>query len=66
MWKLIKFAWHQMKKIMTNFFVLDNNECNTLIHGCEQKCLNNHGNYTCACFSGYQLNSDQRTCSGKT
>ena len=45
---------------------LDHNECNTAIHGCQQKCVNIHGTYSCACLNGYKLNSDNKTCSGQT
>ena len=64
--------------IFANFFVvnlllshsysfpnrLDNNECNSASHGCEQKCVNEHGSYSCACLKGYQLNTDNKTCAG--
>ena len=43
----------------------DHNECSTTSHGCQQKCVNDHGSYTCSCFNGYQLISDNKTCSGK-
>ena len=54
------------KEKLMKIFALDNNECNNAVHGCQQKCVNDHGNFSCACLSGYQLNSDQKTCSGKT
>ena len=44
--------------------VPDHNECNAASHGCEQKCVNAYGSYSCACLRGYQLNSDNKTCSG--
>lgn len=44
--------------------VLDKDECKTPSHGCQQKCLNEHGSYSCTCLDGYQLNSDNKTCSG--
>ena len=44
---------------------LDLNECNTASHGCQQKCINDHGSFSCACLNGYRLNNDNRTCSGE-
>ena len=46
------------------FYVLDHDECNTTTHGCQHKCVNDHGSYACSCSNGYQLNSDKKTCSG--
>ena len=43
---------------------LDQDECKSGNHGCQQKCLNKHGSYFCECYNGYQLNSDNKTCSG--
>ena len=51
-------------KIVSFFILLDHNECNGESHGCQQKCVNEHGNYSCACLKGYILNSDKKTCSG--
>ena len=45
-------------------FHLDQDECKSGSHGCQQKCLNWYGNYSCGCFNGYQLNLDNKTCSG--
>ena len=47
------------------FIILDRDECNTESHGCQQKCVNEYGSYSCACLNGYKLNSDNKTCSGK-
>jgi len=50
-----------MVKIIVN---LDTNECSTVTHGCEQKCVNTDGSYHCECQSGYELRRDKRTCKG--
>ena len=44
--------------------VVDINEC---LKGdvCEQSCVNTNGSYYCTCYSGYELNSDGKTCSRK-
>ena len=47
-------------------FLADNNECSSnATNNCEQTCINNDGSYTCHCRTGYQLNSDGMTCTGK-
>ena len=43
----------------------DYDECNITDHGCQQKCENAPGSFYCACRVGYQLNVDNKTCSGK-
>ena len=40
----------------------DHNECQDA-GLCAQVCNNTMGSFTCSCFSGFQLNTDQRTCS---
>ena len=42
----------------------DINECLTDAHDCQQLCVNTDGGFRCECNSGFQLNSDQSTCSG--
>ena len=46
------------------FCVADHDECSTSHHGCEYKCNNFHGSFFCSCDSGYELNNDNKTCSG--
>lgn len=44
----------------------DVNECrSTTTNQCQQNCTNTVGSYTCTCHTGYRLNGDGRTCSGK-
>ena len=45
----------------------DVDECATGAHGCEQQCENSHGSYSCACDSGYRLETgvaSPRDCDG--
>ena len=49
---------------MNNILITDINECNTGNGGCEHTCTNNDGSFTCACDTGYQLDSNQY-CSGR-
>ena len=44
----------------------DIDECSEGISGCSQVCSNTIGNYRCICQNGYQLDSDNHTCLGKT
>lgn len=41
---------------------IDIDECQHNNGGCEQRCQNNRGSFTCACDSGYRLSDDMRTC----
>ena len=43
----------------------DINECASSNGGCAQVCTNSVGSFQCSCNSGYTLNVDGRTCSGK-
>ena len=43
----------------------DINECLNGVANCHQVCVNDVGTYHCACFSGFELNTDNTTCSGK-
>ncbi|KAK2498018.1 hypothetical protein MC885_021757, partial [Smutsia gigantea] len=40
----------------------DVNECGQQNGGCDQICYNKPGSFHCACFSGYVLSPDSRTC----
>ncbi|XP_006992477.2 tolloid-like protein 2 [Peromyscus maniculatus bairdii] len=45
-----------------NFFK-EVDECSWPDHGgCEQRCVNTLGSYTCACDPGYELAADKKTC----
>jgi hypothetical protein len=44
--------------------VLDVNECQVDNGGCSQSCENEPGTFSCECSPGFQLNADQRTCTG--
>lgn len=44
---------------------IDINECLNGMASCHQVCVNDVGSYHCACFTGFELNADNTTCSGK-
>lgn len=46
--------------------LLDVNECALLNGQCTQTCTNTPGSFLCSCDSGYVLNSDGLTCTGKS
>ena len=64
--------WRYVEKVflvnagttLTYYFV-DHDECVTGNHTCGQRCVNHPGGYTCTCLTGFSLNNDNRTCSGK-
>ncbi|CEL96880.1 unnamed protein product [Vitrella brassicaformis CCMP3155] len=43
----------------------DRDECSLgeEMHGCSQACVNTEGSFHCACWPGFALNDDRRTCS---
>ncbi|XP_067687865.1 uncharacterized protein [Haliotis asinina] len=43
---------------------VDIDECDESTHDCGQTCSNIPGGYTCGCYTGYTLQSDNRTCNG--
>ena len=43
----------------------DINECSDGIHLCQQICNNTHGSHNCACFNGYELNTNGFSCQGR-
>lgn len=48
---------------MCMFYLSDTDEC-LVSTVCEQDCHNLLGSYTCSCREGYNLQSDQRSCTG--
>jgi len=42
----------------------DVNECLVSNGGCQQRCSNSAGSYTCSCDTGFSLSSDSKTCVG--
>ena len=45
-------------------FHLDIDECEEGTDGCDYNCTNTLGNYYCTCMDGYELESDNQTCTG--
>lgn len=61
------FIWLCTSCPSSNLPYIDVNECsNSSLHYCQQVCVNSAGSFSCSCNSGYSLNSDRRTCTGKT
>ena len=49
--------------LISILYIKDINECNG-DHECDQLCNNIVGSYICSCDSGYELQSDNRSCEG--
>ena len=45
-----------------NFFLLDINECELSVHGCSHMCINTDGDYNCACYYGFTLGNNRKSC----
>ena len=43
-------------------FHKDIDECTRGTSGCDHNCTNTDGSYYCTCMSGYELESDNHTC----
>lgn len=52
--------------IIHNNIFADVDECASSMstHGCQHICINTDGGFRCDCNSGFELNSDNSTCSG--
>ena len=44
---------------------MDDDECMLETDNCDQVCMNTDGGFSCDCDPGFQLNSDQSTCTGE-
>ena len=54
------------KKMFDFICLTEVNECLLATHGgCEQGCVNKQGGHECFCGTGFILNADGKTCSGK-
>ena len=45
-------------------FNSDIDECVEGLGGCDHNCTNTNGSYFCSCMDGYELESDNHTCTG--
>ena len=54
-----------IQRMIFALVILDIDECAENHDNCEQLCNNRAGDFTCSCRSGYQLDSDGRSCTGK-
>ena len=52
-----------VKANCTQCVYVDTNECE-LGAGCDHECTNTQGSYVCSCRLGYNLDTDNHTCSG--
>ena len=43
---------------------VDIDECERGTDGCDHNCTNTDGSYYCTCMDGYELESDNHTCTG--
>ena len=50
---------------MYHITVLDVDECDAGISGCNHNCTNTVGSYVCSCDEGYELDSNGLTCIGE-
>ena len=51
-----------MRNTFVNTFT-DINECG-INNICDHICVNTYGSFYCGCYSGFELQSDNRTCEG--
>ena len=54
-----------MIDVFRNFYFLFNkdiDECTDATSGCQQICTNSPGSFSCSCFFGHTLKSDNKTC----
>jgi hypothetical protein len=49
---------------MKYFLFSDENECVNSTHDCEHGCTNTPGSFECYCHTGYDLDTDGKSCIG--
>ena len=71
-WRHWKLQWYVhpstqclLMSITTDIKLLDINECDMNVDGCDQICVNTVGSFLCNCTDGYELNEDGISCNGK-
>ena len=52
--------------LFEQFFSIDVDKCGVINGGCEHLCTNTIESYRCTCRSGFVLNKNGKTCSGKS
>ena len=62
--KPIKFKIYKYYYKIYNIF-LDMTECKISNGGCQHHCKNKNGSYVCECNTGFFLDRNGKTCSGK-
>jgi hypothetical protein len=59
--------WFAKELLTPILFLTDIDECSPssgIAHGCQMKCNNLPGGYSCSCYNGYYITSNGRECSG--
>ena len=64
-WYYSNCKWYLDSQTVCIFFSKDIDECAENTDGCAQICTNTVGSFRCSCHTGYELDSDGRTCQGK-
>ena len=54
----------EMSYVTLYTFHSDIDECEEGTDGCDHNCTNTDGSYYCTCMDGYELESDNHTCTG--
>ena len=57
---LVTFIMFNIK----TYYLTDINECDTDNGGCEHNCTNTPGSYQCQCWEGYEMNNNEKNCTG--
>ena len=55
---------HDTALFLLLLFPTDIDECEQGSDGCDHNCTNTVGSYNCTCMDGYELESDNHTCTG--
>ena len=66
MLKLMGMSHHPYIEILLTLsdIFADIDECAEGTSGCQHICTNYDGGFDCSCYSGYEINTDLKTCRG--